>query len=292
MGREIRRVPLDFDWKLNEIWKGFVNPYTGYSHTCDDCGGTGLNPATRELYETWYDNEGCNVRWWYKYGQDGRAYEVVELYPGACRRWLDKLTQDEVDALAEEMRFPHITHDWVEGEGWKPKNPMPKVSAEEINRINSVKGGGHGHDSINCWICVKVRAKRLGVYGVCEHCHGEGSIVTDPELEKKADEWEREAPPEGEGWQVWETVSEGSPITPVFATPEKLVNYLVNVGAWGRRYSREAAEAFVNSGWVPSAICFPGVGFKENIEAAPYLKGAKSGSNEGRGDHETQDGAE
>ena len=31
-------------------------------------------------------------------------------------------------------------------------------------------------------------------------------------------EEERREPPIGDGWQVWETVSEGSPVTPVFAT--------------------------------------------------------------------------
>lgn len=26
MGRELKRVPLDFDWPLNERWKGYVSP--------------------------------------------------------------------------------------------------------------------------------------------------------------------------------------------------------------------------------------------------------------------------
>lgn len=33
-------------------------------------------------------------------------------------------------------------------------------------------------------------------------------------------------PPKGEGYQVWETVSEGSPVTPVFAAPEELARWL------------------------------------------------------------------
>jgi len=32
-------------------------------------------------------------------------------------------------------------------------------------------------------------------------------------------------PPTGEGWQLWETVSEGSPLTPVCATAEELARY-------------------------------------------------------------------
>ena len=34
--------------------------------------------------------------------------------------------------------------------------------------------------------------------------------------------------PKGEGWQMWETTTEGGPISPVFKTPEKLAQWLVN----------------------------------------------------------------
>lgn len=36
------------------------------------------------------------------------------------------------------------------------------------------------------------------------------------------------APPEGEAYQVWETTSEGSPMTPPFSTPEELAQYCVD----------------------------------------------------------------
>ena len=72
-------------------------------------------------------------------------------------------------------------------------------------------------------------------------------------------------------FQVYETVSEGTPVTPPFATEDELIDYLVNEGdfwqqsRWreGQRdiqpnppgYSREVAEAFVKgSGWVPSMV--------------------------------------
>lgn len=66
--------------------------------------------------------------------------------------------------------------------------------------------------------------------------------------------------------QVWQTVSEGSPVTPPFATPEELINYLVENGdfldqsrvAEGHQktagWNRENAEAFVKSGWAPSLM--------------------------------------
>lgn len=69
--------------------------------------------------------------------------------------------------------------------------------------------------------------------------------------------------PESEAtwFQVYETVSEGSPVTPPFATREELVEYLVKHGDfWSQQdgksgFSRKAAEAFVmGDGWVPSMM--------------------------------------
>lgn len=77
----------------------------------------------------------------------------------------------------------------------------------------------------------------------------------------------RREPPEGEGWQVWETVSEeGSPVSPVFATAEGLALYLSEKGdSWhqeragrgipqGPLPTYEQALAFVKAGWAPSAV--------------------------------------
>jgi hypothetical protein len=65
--------------------------------------------------------------------------------------------------------------------------------------------------------------------------------------------------PSGEGWQVWENVTEGSPVSPVFATKGELVDWLTKNGTGGmfdQPLSQEAAVAFVDAGWVMSgAIC-------------------------------------
>lgn len=57
-------------------------------------------------------------------------------------------------------------------------------------------------------------------------------------------------------FQLYETVSEGTPLSPPFATKEELVDYLTREGdTWSRMpWSREKAEAFVEQGWVPSMI--------------------------------------
>ncbi len=57
--------------------------------------------------------------------------------------------------------------------------------------------------------------------------------------------------------QLWENVSEGTPVTPPFATKDELIEHLVAKGTdWdkGRPWSRKAAEDVVNSGYAPSLI--------------------------------------
>ncbi len=41
MGREIKRVALDFDWPIGEVWTGFLNPYYAEQVKCPTCDGLG-----------------------------------------------------------------------------------------------------------------------------------------------------------------------------------------------------------------------------------------------------------
>ena len=74
-------------------------------------------------------------------------------------------------------------------------------------------------------------------------------------------------------FQVYETVSEGTPVTPPFATQQEVVDYLVEYGDFGNQKRRsegksfmrctpwpqEEAQAFVfGSGWAPSMIISEG----------------------------------
>jgi hypothetical protein len=71
---------------------------------------------------------------------------------------------------------------------------------------------------------------------------------------------------EGEAtwWQVYETVSEGTPVSPPFATPDELVNYLATHGDfWDQKrgdgpWDRRNAETFVKAGWAPSMTIMNG----------------------------------
>ena len=80
-------------------------------------------------------------------------------------------------------------------------------------------------------------------------------------------------------YQVWETVSEGTPVSPAFETKDELINYLAKNGdEWDQRrchepnweqlwggtpgvsgWGRKQAEAFVmGPGWAPSFVMIDG----------------------------------
>jgi hypothetical protein len=100
---------------------------------------------------------------------EGRGYnkETVELYKGwygslyNMPEWSDKLEKEEVQALFDAGRLF----------GYKTL-PTP----EEINREYRK---GLGHDCINCSICIETRAKKLGVWGKCPTCGGEGCLYDE-----------------------------------------------------------------------------------------------------------------
>lgn len=57
-------------------------------------------------------------------------------------------------------------------------------------------------------------------------------------------------------YQVYETVSEGTPVTPHFSTKEELVLYLAEHGTFwdSRPWPIENARAFMEHAWMPSMI--------------------------------------
>jgi hypothetical protein len=77
--------------------------------------------------------------------------------------------------------------------------------------------------------------------------------------------------PEDElGWCLYETVSEGTPVTPVFPTPEALIEHLCTVGQdWGQEPMRRAsAEQIVRSGFtMGSMVSVGGTVYRSDMDA-------------------------
>jgi hypothetical protein len=65
-------------------------------------------------------------------------------------------------------------------------------------------------------------------------------------------------PPNGDGFQMWETTSDGSPISPVFETPEELAKWLADTGTSSFGYKTESYETWLKfikgPGWAPSMM--------------------------------------
>ena len=173
------RSPIELEtfdevWSLDE-YNELVNFYFEIyrkNHSCPHCDGSGLNPETKQLEEDWYDFEGTGRRWCNNIGE----VEIEDLIKGGR---LHDLTGDfwySYDKIRNvwqklDRDLPMSQREWVDCE--RPEMPTP----DEVNKW-SKSGGLGGHDAINRWICVKSRAKHLGIYGHCEHCE-EGDIYDD-----------------------------------------------------------------------------------------------------------------
>jgi hypothetical protein len=288
MSREIKRVALDFAWPLNEVWEGFLSPDKFNEDPCPaDCAGGWSAPA-QALRDQWYgyapfdpvstgstpltadtpavrafaERNVQNAPEFYgtsEFAILGEAQRLADLWN---QQWSKHLAQEDVDALVagerlwEFTRVPHTEQHREDvakkqaegGNSWLPYDNGYRPTAAEVNEWSL---HGFGHDSSNQWIVVKARCEKAGVSDTCATCGGNGSLERYPGQREEADNWEPTEPPEGEGWQVWETVSEGSPISPVFAEREQLIEWLMSPAyTWGasRPLSREQAEAFVDEG--------------------------------------------
>jgi hypothetical protein len=203
MGRELKRVPMDFDWPIDKIWDGYLTPEEFRLPQCAACGGDGYTPEARAIADTFYPHMIGGPR----------ADELA---------WCDKIGQAEVDNLLAKGRLTTLVkHDPTEDNprDWEWK-PLPRIAEE----VNANQRGLDSHDAINRWLLVSFRCERLGIPEKCSTCTGHGNIATDEEREE-AEKDHRVDPPEGEGYQLWETTTEGSPLSPVFATIEELCTY-------------------------------------------------------------------
>lgn len=197
--RTLKRVTLDFAWPIDKVWKGYINPHQGPVECCLCC-GTGYNQATKEIADAFYN------------------------FDDPSKSWHDKITQDEVQALFVAGRITDFTHTWKDGQGWIRRSDNLIPSAAEIN-ANQRR---FGHDGINRSILIATRAKRLGVFGTCPKCRGKGSKFPAHTPHRPYNSWREHEPPRGEGYQLWETCSEGSPVSPVFPSIEALAVWCAN----------------------------------------------------------------
>ena len=306
MGREVKRVALDFDWPLHEVWAGFLSPDKFDEVPCEACcydrppsildgmfpaprSGTGRSPHAQRLHSLWYghapfdpvstgseplrpdtpavrrfaERNIASAPDFYGTGEFAIVREAMRLAALWNGMWCHHLAQADVDALVAAGRLMDFTHTCTREEGWKPKNPPVTPAAAQVNEWSL---NGFGHDSINAWIVIGARCKREGFDDTCTACDGHGSTEAYEGQRAEAEAWEPSQPPMGTGWQLWETVSEGSPVSPVFATSGELAAWMSDPDRGRDWVTPEAAARFVSNGWAPTMMSAPETGVVSGVE--------------------------
>lgn len=309
MGRELKRVPLNFSWPLNKPWKGFLNPhYEGHCTDCPHCEG-GYSREYKQHQARWYGNapfkpedrgstpflpDGPQARAWaerqcsrtpHYYGNDdaARHREAVRICELWNSHWSHHLNADDVaallkaDCLWDFTRRPRTDKQRAlvakrvatgKHNSWLPRGNGYVPTPQEVNEWSLL---GFSHDSTNCWIVCSAECERLGQPKICVHCGGEGSVWDSKANKARANRWRSSQPPKGVGYQLWETVSEGSPISPVFKTPEGLADWLIRPGnGWNtdRGTTRDQWLRFINGpGWAPTLIASRATGVISGVQA-------------------------
>lgn len=181
-------------------------------------------------------------------------YEIQRLHDLWREQWKHHLIQADVDALIAHDRLWGFTRVPINAaqalvvavrmafhntNSWLPESNGHHPTAAEVNTW-SIQG--FGHDGLNAGICVEARCKREDVPYMCARCAGSGRIWPTPEIEKQYEDWTRTDPPPGEGYQLWEDVSEGSPVSPVFTTLEALCTWAEGNATTFASYKATAAE--------------------------------------------------
>ncbi len=231
MGREIKRVPLDFDWPLNKVWEGFLMPERLERNPCPDCQGG-------QTYAGWWLQRLCQ-----RLGM--LAEDISEQQRGRpLHPWLALDPYPVTDSTHLFMAATRVI----------------RPSADMVDLVRGLGFDGMGTD----YKIYQAISKAAGLphFGHCVTCDGSGGLEVYVGQNTDRDAWKESEPPAGEGWQLWETVSEGSPISPVFADADGLAHWLTTEDAcWGamsRPMTIEQARGFVSVGWAPSMIADTG----------------------------------
>ena len=87
MGRELKRVPLDFDWPRGEIWKGYVCPHEREEFTSQDA----FNDAL-DLWDGTPPPEGEGFQLWETTSEGSPVSPVFETLDALCEWCEDNAT--------------------------------------------------------------------------------------------------------------------------------------------------------------------------------------------------------
>ena len=187
MSRLLKRVPMDFKHPIGETWPGYLNPH--YVE-CSECHGRGTTNS---------------------------------------RILLERITNLIMLAGSDSMKgktHPYFTSDFSYYFD-SSHLPVGKDMAELTSGLAGRSPDGlFGHDSSDGWKATDKIIHAAGLdpetWGICPRCKGKG---IEPDKLTDYEAWQPTEPPEGDGYQLWEDCSEGSPVSPVFQTLDELCEW-------------------------------------------------------------------
>lgn len=115
-------------------------------------------------------------------------------------------------------------------------------------------------------------------YAACGVCEGYPEYQPDKKCKwcgsKGFVQYDTIQPPAGPYFQLWETVSEGSPVSPPFETEEALAAHMVTDKRWGETYraTYEQWLAMVKAGNTFASLVISGGRLMNGVEAVSEFK--------------------
>lgn len=223
MSHEVKRVSVDFDWPLNKVWKGYVQPE---SQRCQFCDGSGQT----------------HFGWWlqkFSLSLGLLACDIVAQYQ-----------ENELHRFLSEL--PNAHGHFTKSPSGIGKFVVDRPTPDALDFFATLMGVpkekiGPGLNDARPYDAVMI--KLLEVTGMdvnCKECGGEGERVDAEEIP-----WKPTDPPAGDGWQLWSTISEGTPVSPVFPTSDELVAWMTFPDR-DIDFTREAARNLIENGWAPT----------------------------------------
>ncbi len=204
---------MDFSWPIDKTWHGYVNPHFV---KCEACDGDGYTTARERLSD------------------------LVSL-----------LMLSGSDSLRGENHpyFQHIQRG-VYGFNSSPSKDLHDLTKGLAGRASD----SMGHDACDRWSATKKIIEAAGLdpetWGICQECGGHGNTNESRPL---YDAWEDFEPPVGDGYQMWENTTEGSPQSPVFPTLDLLCEWLekTNASVFGNATTtKEKWKSMLDDGFV------------------------------------------
>lgn len=212
MGKTMKRVPMDFDWPSDRVWKGYLNPYRGVD--CPWCydetrrHSHGMTKEARKYERGWY-------------GYDSDNHFPNPYHPGRYYHPFAKpytLEQWEYDFIIADDRLRE--HMFASDKADVP--PFEGIKDWLMRYYGNLT---RCFDVLDIYMMTEEYCRRNGYTLECPRCKGTGTVWQTEEIQRLHEEWEDIEPPTGDGWQLWETTSEGSPQSPVFATFDELCEW-------------------------------------------------------------------